>query len=528
MLAAAWSAPSAFAVRFYPDDPIARMPPPVNVPTAKARQLSDYYDFFTNTFTGAGERSHSSRPIRAENANTVGEVPDSLWYTNRHAARRMSVAELVRGPGDADPPAMEQKWKVVAAKTEGVTPGFTIEDGQGRRYVIKGDPMTNPEMASAAEAISTRFFFAMGYHVPENYIVAFTRSQLAIDPKAVFYDSRGRRRNIVNNDLDEILWTFAKDSAGRYRALASRFVPGEPLGPFRFFGVRKDDPNDVIPHEHRRELRGLFAMAAWLNHSDTKALNTLDTLVEEGGVRAIRHYLIDFGATLGSDSFAPKSPRSGNVYLFGWKQAAEQLFTLGLRVPAYARVRWHELPSVGRFSADHFEPESWRPNYPNPAFSNRLPDDLYWGAKQVMAFTDEEIRAVVKTGRYSDPEAEKYVADVLIARRDKVGRAFLDQVLPLEDFAVRNERLVYRDVAVDYGFRGPQSHRVQWALFDNDANEVTALADAEGPRLPPAVASLAVGRFAVAVVRGEAGKAVTVFLRKGAEGYRVVGIDRTW
>ncbi|MDX2151220.1 MAG: hypothetical protein SFV54_10845 [Bryobacteraceae bacterium] len=525
-------APAAVAVRFYPDDPLEKMPPPVNVPAAKARKLSDYYDFFNNTFREMGERQSEGRSIRAENVNTVGEVADDVWYTNRHAKRRMSIEELKRGPGDGNAPSMEKPWKLVSAKAEGITPGFTMEDGEGRRYVIKGDPLSNPEMASAAEVISTKFFHALGYNVPENYVVHFTRAQLTIDPEAIFYDKRGQKRNIVNNDVDEILWAFPKDREGRYRALASLFIPGTLLGPFRYHGTRSDDPNDVIPHEHRRELRGLFAFAAWLNHSDSKALNSMDTLVEENGIQFIRHYLIDFGATLGSDSFAPKSPRSGNVYLFGWKQAAEQLFTLGLKVPAYARVNWHDIPSVGRFSADHFEPQEWRPNYPNPAFSNRLPDDLYWAAKKVMAFTDDEIRAIVTGGQYSDPAAAKYVADVLIERRNKVGRAFLDGVLPLEEFQVREGRLEFRDLAAHYGFRAARPHRVRWALLDNETNEVSAIPGGEGDVAPRAVTMLPEGRYVVAAIdaiaASEAGKTVSVYFRKQGGGYRVVGVDRTW
>ena len=41
-----------------------------------------------------------------------------------------------------------------------------------------------------------------------------------------------------------------------------------------------------------------------------------------------------------------------------------------------------------------------------------------------MAFSDDMIRALVKTGKYSDAAAEKLLADVLIKRRDKIGRGF--------------------------------------------------------------------------------------------------------
>ena len=39
-------------------------------------------------------------------------------------------------------------------------------------------------------------------------------------------------------------------------------------------------PNDVVPHEHRRELRALKVFGAWTNLVDMKAGNTLDTVVD--------------------------------------------------------------------------------------------------------------------------------------------------------------------------------------------------------------------------------------------------------
>jgi hypothetical protein len=45
----------------------------------------------------------------------------------------------------------------------------------------------------------------------------------------------------------------------------------------------------------------------------------------------------------------------------------------------------------------------------------------------VAAFLDELIRAAVHTGEYSDPNAEKYLADVLIKRRDKVVRTYFSR-----------------------------------------------------------------------------------------------------
>ena len=60
-------------------------------------------------------------------------------------------------------------------------------------------------------------------------------------------------------------------------------------------------------------------------------------------------------------------------------------------------------------------------------------DDAFWAARRVAAFTDEMIRAVVHAGQFSDPAAEKHLADVLIKRRDKIKSVYLTAVNPVVD-----------------------------------------------------------------------------------------------
>ena len=79
-------------------------------------------------------------------------------------------------------------------------------------------------------------------------------------------------------------------------------------------------------------------------------------------------------------------------------------------------------------------------------FVNRLPDDTFWAAKLVMAFTDEDIRAIVSTGQYSDPAAAAWLAECLIERRNRIGRAYLGRVLPLDNFRVENGQLAFDDL----------------------------------------------------------------------------------
>jgi hypothetical protein len=384
------------------------------------QKIPEFPDFLAHSCGSPGERHTKDKTYPSMGIDRNGEVPDSSWYQNRHGRRRMTLAELVRGPGNSTPPSPEGKWKIISGKTEGVTPGFLIEDSRGRKYLLKFDPPKFPEMASGADVVTSKFFHALGYHVPENYIAYFERSRLVVDPK-----QKGKKP-ITEKDVDKALAAQPQDSRGRYRALASRLLEGELVGPFRFHGTREDDPDDTIPHEHRRELRGLYVFSAWLNHTDAKSGNTLDTVVRENGMWFVKHHLIDFGASMGSASHEAKSPRQGHEYHIDVKPSLLQIATFGFVVPKWARVKQSDSPAVGAFEAEAFEPDNWKPNYPNPAFENRLPGDTLWAARKVAAFRDADIRAMVETGQYSDPRAADWIVKALIGRRDKIVRAFAE------------------------------------------------------------------------------------------------------
>jgi hypothetical protein len=195
------------------------------------------------------------------------------------------------------------------------------------------------------------------------------------------------------------------DANGTYRVHASKALPGLPVGVFTYHGTRGDDPNDVVPHEHRRELRALRVFAAWVNHHDVIAINTLDTLVRQGDQFIVRHHLIDFGSTLGSAALRPRRFDHGHQYAVEPGNLLTNALSFGLHVRPFERVRYRDLPSVGRFSADRFDPERWKPEVPNPAFLRARADDLFWGARRVMAFTDEMIRAAVASASCSDARA---------------------------------------------------------------------------------------------------------------------------
>ena len=530
ILCGAVALPSLLEARkFYDDDPLWRLPPPMHAEVAVERDLSDFYDYFLYTFANPAEQ-HKSAPggvIPADGVNTLGEVPDSEWFTNRIGRRDMSIEELVRGPGDDRPPA-DGPWTVVSAKTEGLTPGFMIKDRSGQRYLLKFDPRKNPEMASAADFLGSRFFHALGYNTPQNYISSFTLDRLEIGEGVTMLGDDGRPRPMTRQDIVKILEKTPRQSDGSIRVLASRFLDGKPIGGFRYHGTRSDDPNDLVPHEHRRDLRGLYVFCSWLGHDDSRSINTLDMLVSEGDKRFVRHHLIDFGSILGSASEEPNSPRGGNQYLYSMDDALLQIVTLGIYTPKWYRWSYKKFPSIGRFEHRFYEPDKWMPEYKNPAFLNRLPDDTYWGAKKVMAFSDEAIRALVAAAQYSDPAARDWMVECLIERRNKVGREYFSRVLPLDDFEVAGERLRWTHLGAKYGFSEAPPIAVAWSKFNNQA-ETHQGVEGAGPELPAAVRSGAEGDYFAAKLSGaEASKTVTVYLRKKGGAYQVVGIDRTW
>ena len=134
-----------------------------DIPDPEEKEPSQYYDFVDRTFfkeVGRGLdlprlfRKIPGKPKQAFNVDAMGGVPRSSWYTIRNVRTPLTLNEIRRGPNKTDGPA-EGVWTVVRGKTQGVTPGFTIKDAKGDRYINKFDPPENPEMSTAAEVIST-------------------------------------------------------------------------------------------------------------------------------------------------------------------------------------------------------------------------------------------------------------------------------------------------------------------------------------------------------------------------------------
>lgn len=506
------------AQRFLPDDPIWNDPDRLDMPIPQRRSRDEAFDpvtFLVRSFASPG--SHDGPAV---NVNTLGEVPNSSWYTNRHAHDRLSVAALRTGPNRTGPPDRSAAWRVIDVRTRLGRKEATVLDASGRRFSLVFDPTGHPELATGAAMIASRLLYAAGYNVPEHYLTRIGPDRLVAAPDS------GVTRDAV--------WGLFNDAPanadGTYRVVATH-VPDlvARVGPFRFHGTRSDDGNDIFPHEGRRELRGLRVVAAWINHSKIRSATTLDAVVRRGDRQFVTHYLTDLDLTLGSGDDGPKAAWSGHEHVLEWSPVFTRIGTLGLSGGDWMDAEPSPLRGVGLFTARDFRPEAWKPEYPNPAFDRCDPVDAFWAARQVAAFTREDLAAVVDVAAYSDPAARRHVLETLVARRDSIVRAYAGVAGGLDGFDVRGDSLHFVDLRAAHGLAPAATRRdVVWHVFDNAADarrtrlrhvrtdaEVVALP----PRRPP---------FLTVALRTPGAGTTSVYLRKDdATRYEVVGIDRT-
>ena len=521
--------------KFYDDDPLASEPETVDASGVKEWDINLVFDLAENLFAKPGD---SAPDQKARNINTIDEVPDSSWFTNRILARPLSIDEAIRGPLTGSGPA-PGNWSVVRPKDAGFAPGFTMRDRAGDLWFVSFDANGFPEAATGAILVANKIFWALGYWQVENYLASVRPDQLTIAESARVRTSSGKERPMKFSDIEGVLRRAHQSADGSYRAIAARAVPGRPLGGFRYYGTRPDDPNDIVPHEHRRELRALKVFGAWTNLTDMKAGNTLDALVTAGGRATVRHYLQDVGSTFGTGANAPHDYDEGSEFLFEADRTLRRLYTFGFDLEPWHTTRYEDHRSVGRFEGTKFDPLTWKPRVATAAFLRARPDDTFWAARRVMAFSDEMIRAIVKTGSYSDPKAEQLLASVLIQRRDKIGRAYLTAVNPVVNVALDAAgTLTFENAAVIAGVAAapPGGYAIEWSRFDNATGQIASAigastAGADGRSAAPAALPSDPGAFIVVQIRAVQATTATgstpvhAYFRR-ADGWKLVGFER--
>ena len=414
-------------------------------------------------------------PHGAVNVNALDEVPDSSWFTNRIGRFPMTPEQIATGPCEEAPLDPAGPWTVTGAKPNGANPGFFIKDQAGRRYLLKYDGVVQGPRATAADVLVSKLYYAAGYFAPCNQVVFFDRSILRIDPKAEGENAAGHEEPLSEAHLDTIFAKAMRLGDGRYRASASRFLDGVPLGPWRYQGKRKDDPNDVVRHEDRRELRGARVLAAWVNHFDAREQNTMATWMETiDGRGHVRHYYLDFGDCLGSIWEPPMlGRRIGHSSYFDPAHVAADFVTLGLIERPWDRARFGPSGTVlGYFDVQSFDPDRYHTGYPNPAFARMREADGAWMARIISQLDDQRLQAAISTARLGDPSLEHLLLEVLAGRRDILLRRYLGRLSPLAHPITQEvngaTELCLRDLAVEGGVADANQRLYGARLWVND------------------------------------------------------------
>jgi hypothetical protein len=522
---------TATTPRFYADDPILREPEPQDAGGAAFSDLDLLYELTYNLF--ALPRHKPARTL-AQNVNTIDEVPDSSWFANRIGTRALTIDEVVRGPVVGAPPDAS-RWLIWRQKSGGSHPGITAKDAKGETWFLEFDPPYYPNAATAAPVINSKIYWALGYNQVESFITTFDPKRMRIDPQAKMVRPNGKRSAITPADVEELLEHAARRPDGSYRVFAGRMIPGQIIGRFRYQGTRPDDPNDLVPHEHRRELRALGVFGAWTNVTDFKAENTLDTLLTENGRRVVKHYLQDVGSSLGM---------SNDIYTWdmGWEHffhgptMAKRVASFGFALSPWQTVKYTEGPEIGKFEGDRFDPRTWRTHTPNAALMEMRDDDAFWAARRIAAFSDEMVRAIVHTGEFTDPAAEKAIADILIKRRNKILRTYLPAVNPIVTPQLENGRLSFENAAVAADVaRAPERYRASWFQFDNATGQkrplgqtTSATTTMDAPRALPA----APGSFILVEISADSRehaawqRPIRTYFRRQGDTWTLVGLER--
>jgi hypothetical protein len=326
----------------------------------------------------------------AVNVTSLDEVPDSAWFTNRIGANVIGIEGLVRGackPAfilDPDGSA-DGTWLIDHGKTDGSWPGFRVNVPGKGKYLFEGEPANQPEHPSAASAIGAAVYAAVGFNTSCEQIVYFRPFLLKLAPGLQRKGNFGAMEPFDQKAVDKIL-ADAPHRGDLVRMQASAWLPGYLIGPFSCTGTRPDGPNDIIPHDDRRELRG---GRLW------------DRVRREPGLE-----------------------------IFGF------------------------------FNLKDFEPDEWKNEYPNAAFSRMTERDGAWMARIPARFTPEIVGELGRMAKFSDPRKTAYLTSVLEGSIEKILQRYLTRMSPFSDVHVSGtDRLCAEDLAGTRHLRPPADFR---------------------------------------------------------------------
>jgi len=540
---------------------------PVNVPCRAAATAKDPHhvscapEEYVSPLMWDGADQMVFRPLsealaidhhgEAVNANSLDEVPDSAWFTNRLGIHPISLDQLRLGacsPSSLLLPesAADGSWVIDKGKSNGSSPGFRVNLGGKAKYMFKSDSGGQPERPSAASIIGAAAYHVVGFYTSCEQIVYFKPSLLTLMPGLRTQSNFSPPKAFDPKALEDLL----KDSAWRgplVRMQASEWLPGTLIGPFQYTGTRDDDPNDVIAHDDRRELRGGRLLAAWLDHFDARAQNTMDVWMSErkgepeGSPGHVVHYYLDTSDCLGSEwAWDAISRRLGHSYVVDWGDTAADFVTVGVPTRPWDRVRREPGREIfGYFNVRDFVADEWKNEYPNAAFSRMTERDGAWMARILARFTPEMVATLAEMGQFTDPGNTSYLASVLEGRLQKILERYLTRLSPIGDVHVEgSDQVCGVDLAEARRVRAPSAFAYVAYAARSTGGKALPVSRREGGGVCVTVPHVAGDGgapddapqryFGVAIADGVARGPLVAYLYDlgPSRGYRLAGLER--
>lgn len=409
-------------------------------------------------------------PGESVDVNSVDEVPNSSWFTNRLGIRPVTLDELrmnaCKKEQLLDPDhAPDHSWLIDKGKESGSTPGFRMTVPGKGKYMVKVEATGLPERQVAASVIGEALYYVAGYNATCEQALFVRPSIFKLKPGLVArHGNFGDPYAFDQKALDAL---FAKSSrhGSLLRISASAWIPGYVIEQFRYEGTRSDDPNDVVPHEDRRELRAARVLASLMDQFDSREGNSLTSwipdvagLPSDASPGHVLHFQMGTSAALGSVwDWEPLSRRLGYSYVVDWADIGTDLATLGTLTRVWEQVEkvpGHE--TFGYFDVEHFDPERWKNEYPNAAYSRMTERDAAWMARILARFTPQMIRALAEMARFADPANTAYLEYLLSGRLGKILERYLTRVSPIGNIRLEGgDRVCGVDLAEWRGLRNP-------------------------------------------------------------------------
>jgi hypothetical protein len=274
-------------------------------------------------------------------------------------------------------------------------------------------------------------------------------------------------------------------------------------------------------------------LAAWLGRTDGREANSFDAWFADDPKKpdsspgVVVHYAFDQSEVLGGDwpwAGAEISKRLGSSYLIDWGDIARDFVTLGASVRPWEDlevVKGHEL--FGYYGLEHFDPEKWKNEYPNVAWSRMTERDAAWMARILAHFTPAMVHTLAEMGNFSDPAQTAYIEHVMEGRLERVLERWLTRLSPIGDLRIEGNNLCGVDMAELRGLRAPSNFRYT-ARTKTAAFPITR---ERGGRICAALRHGSEQYMRIDVEDGVAkGKLVAHVYDLGARGFKLVGAER--